>query len=66
MYARFLCEQAGVQFVLGEHTGRVERLITEQNGLGKKVKGIKTADGLSHLGDLLIVAGETLRMIVWL
>lgn len=47
-----------MKFVLGERQGKIERFITEQNGSDKKVKGIRTADGLSHFGDLVIVAGE--------
>ncbi|KAJ5102233.1 hypothetical protein NUU61_004455 [Penicillium alfredii] len=56
VYARFLCENAGVKFVLGEPQGKLDHLIMEKNGLEKKAKGIKTADGLSHFADLVIVA----------
>lgn len=58
VYARFLCEKAGVQFVLGDPKGKFVNFITETNGTEKKVKGIKTADGLRHLGDLVIAAGR--------
>lgn len=55
---RFLCVQAGVDFVLGEPQGKVESLVIERSGLSKKVTAIKTCDGLSHSGDIVIVAGE--------
>lgn len=58
VYARFLCVQAGVKFVLGEAQGKLDTLITEYNGPSKKVAGIKTCDGKSHFGDLVIVACE--------
>ncbi|RJE25190.1 FAD dependent oxidoreductase [Aspergillus sclerotialis] len=56
VYARFLCEKAGVKFVLGDPQGKIDRLIVEPSGSNKKAKGIKTADGLNHWGDLVIVA----------
>lgn len=56
VYARFLCEQAGVKFVLGEPQGKLATLIVTNSGLKKKVTGIKTCDGRSHFGDLVIVA----------
>lgn len=63
VYARFLCVQAGVKFVLGEPQGKLETLITEANGSQRKVIGIKTYDGQSHFGDLIIVACETFQFI---
>ncbi|QKX54296.1 uncharacterized protein TRUGW13939_01381 [Talaromyces rugulosus] len=56
VYARFLCEQAGIKFVLGDPQGKLSNLIIEENGAQKRVKGIKTYDGLFHFGDLVIVA----------
>ncbi|KFX99697.1 hypothetical protein V490_01708 [Pseudogymnoascus sp. VKM F-3557] len=56
VYARFLCVQAGVKFVLGDPQGKLETLITEHKGPEKKVTGIKTCDSQSHYGDLVIVA----------
>ncbi|KAJ5157919.1 uncharacterized protein N7482_009019 [Penicillium canariense] len=56
VYARFLCEKAGVKFVLGDPQGKLQTLIVEKNDQEKKVTGIKTCDGLSHFGDLVIVA----------
>jgi sarcosine oxidase / L-pipecolate oxidase len=56
VYARFLCVQAGVKFVLGEPEGKLETLIVKNNALEKKITGIRTCDGKSHFGDLVIVA----------
>ena len=55
-YARFLCEKAGVKFVLGSPQGKLQSLIVQQDGSEKKVTGITTADGQSHHGDIVIVA----------
>ncbi|KAG2413370.1 hypothetical protein HFD88_002559 [Aspergillus terreus] len=56
VYARFLCEQAGVKFVLGDPHGKLSNLIIENDGVNKKVAGIQTCDGVRHFGDLVIVA----------
>ncbi|KAJ5155578.1 hypothetical protein N7492_008381 [Penicillium capsulatum] len=56
VYARFLCEQAGVKFILGEPHGKVESLVTEQRGPSKKITGVTTCDGQTHLADLTVVA----------
>ncbi|QKX63017.1 uncharacterized protein TRUGW13939_10185 [Talaromyces rugulosus] len=56
VYARYLCEQAGVKFVLGRPHGELEELITEQAGSQKRVTGIRTKDGLSHSAGLVVVA----------
>ncbi|CAG8899629.1 unnamed protein product [Penicillium egyptiacum] len=56
VYARYLCQKAGVKFVLGRPRGELEHLITEQDGSDRSVKGIKTRDGLTHPADLVIVA----------
>lgn len=58
VYARYLCVQAGVKFVLGDPQGKFESLITENNRREKKVAGIKTCDGTRHFGDLIIMAGK--------
>ncbi len=62
MYARHLCEKAGVKFVLGKPHGELEQLITEQSGSSKKVTGIRTRDGQSHSADLVVVACECLYL----
>ncbi|KAL3476717.1 FAD dependent oxidoreductase [Aspergillus californicus] len=56
VYARHLCEKAGVKFVLGRPQGELEQLITVQSGSSKKVTGIRTRDGKSHFADLVVVA----------
>jgi hypothetical protein len=58
VYARFLCEQAGVKFILGDPHGKLSNLIIENDGVNKKVAGIQTCDGVRHFGDLVIVAGS--------
>lgn len=64
MYARYLCEKAGVRFVLGKPHGELKQLITEQSGASKKVTGIRTRDGQSHSADLVVVACEFLYLSV--
>ncbi|OGE50367.1 hypothetical protein PENARI_c017G11325 [Penicillium arizonense] len=56
VYARHLCEKAGVKFILGRPQGELQELITENQDSGKRVTGIKTRDGLSHSADLVVVA----------
>ncbi|WRT66076.1 uncharacterized protein IL334_003029 [Kwoniella shivajii] len=52
-----LCKKAGVKFVLGKQEGKLSKLLEEKDSSGGKVmKGIQTADGKQHLGDLVIVA----------
>lgn len=58
VYARFLCEKAGVKFILGRPQGQLESLVVEGSGSSKKVTGIKTCDGLTHDADLVVVACE--------
>lgn len=53
VWARHLCEKAGVKFVLGPINGRLEKLVQEQSG---KVTGIVTADKQVHKADVVIVA----------
>jgi sarcosine oxidase / L-pipecolate oxidase len=48
--------QAGVKFVLGEPQGKIQSLEVNRDGLEQRVTGIKTCDGLSHPGDLVIMA----------
>ncbi|OJJ31433.1 hypothetical protein ASPWEDRAFT_141671 [Aspergillus wentii DTO 134E9] len=55
-YARHLCEQAGVKFILGRPHGELDQLIINKSGSSKRVSGIKTRDGQSHFADLVIVA----------
>ncbi|KAH6989671.1 FAD dependent oxidoreductase [Ilyonectria sp. MPI-CAGE-AT-0026] len=56
VYARHLCVQAGVKFVLGDPQGKISSLIIEKEGLQKRVIGIKTCDGKRHFSDLVVVA----------
>ncbi|KAJ5095638.1 hypothetical protein NUU61_004994 [Penicillium alfredii] len=56
VYARHLCEKAGVKFVLGQPQGELDQLIVSKSGSSKRVAGIRTRDGLSHLADLVVVA----------
>ncbi|KAF9877051.1 hypothetical protein CkaCkLH20_05317 [Colletotrichum karsti] len=56
VYAKFLCEQLGVKFVLGDPEGTFSSMITETNGKEKRVIGIRTGDGRRHFADLVIVA----------
>jgi sarcosine oxidase/L-pipecolate oxidase len=56
IWARHLCQKAGVHFVLGPDVGKLDTLIVEQTAAGKKVKGLKTADGKNHLADVTIIA----------
>lgn len=58
VYARHLCKKAGVKFILGRPRGELENLIIEKSDQNKRVKGIKTRDGQSHLADLVVVACE--------
>ncbi|KAJ5758224.1 uncharacterized protein N7511_006918 [Penicillium nucicola] len=56
VYARYLCQKAGVKFVLGRPQGELDHLIVRQNGPDKQVKGIQTRDGLTHAADLVVIA----------
>ncbi|KAF2167794.1 hypothetical protein M409DRAFT_65895 [Zasmidium cellare ATCC 36951] len=56
VYARHLCEKAGVKFVLGEPQGYLESLIIETLDKQKRVAGIRTRDGSCHLADVVVVA----------
>lgn len=49
-----LARNAGVKFVLGNEVGRFEALVKE-NG---RTVGLRTADGLKHKADLVIIAGD--------
>ena len=46
-----------MKFILGQPQGELENLIVEESG-NKRVTGIRTRDGLSHLADLVVVACE--------
>ncbi|KAF2165580.1 hypothetical protein M409DRAFT_66997 [Zasmidium cellare ATCC 36951] len=54
MYAKHLCSQSGVQFVLGDSQGRLKRLAKDRNT--GKVIGITTCDDKLHLATLVILA----------
>ncbi|KAL0943099.1 sarcosine oxidase [Colletotrichum truncatum] len=56
VYAQYLCKKEGVKFVLGAPQGYLETLVIEQSSSQKRVKGIKTRDGLTHCADVVIVA----------
>ncbi|OQD74928.1 hypothetical protein PENDEC_c009G00674 [Penicillium decumbens] len=56
VYARHLCQKAGVKFVLGRPQGELQDLIVDKSGSSKRVTGIKTCDGLTHSADLVVVA----------
>jgi sarcosine oxidase / L-pipecolate oxidase len=55
-YAHFLCEQAGVKFVLGDPQGKLKTLIKTTSPNSTRVTGIETWDGKIHHADLVIVA----------
>ncbi|RDW84777.1 FAD dependent oxidoreductase-4 [Coleophoma cylindrospora] len=55
IWARHLCQKAGVRFVLGTK-GKLDELIIEGTGDAKQVKGLKTADGVEHYMDVTIIA----------
>ncbi|KIX07702.1 uncharacterized protein Z518_02356 [Rhinocladiella mackenziei CBS 650.93] len=54
-FVRFLCEQAGVEFVLGDPQSKVQSLVIEGAGPSKRVTGVKMCDGRSHSGDIVII-----------
>jgi sarcosine oxidase / L-pipecolate oxidase len=56
IWARHLAEKAGVHFVLGPETGKLDDLLLESTKSGKKVRGLRTADGKEHYADVTIVA----------
>lgn len=58
VYARHLCEKAGVKFILGRPQGELEKLIIDKSSASKRVTGIKTRDGRTHSADLVVVACE--------
>lgn len=58
VYARHLCVKAGVKFVLGDPDGKIENLIVSGSSSSRRATGVKTADGKTHGGDLVIVAGR--------
>lgn len=62
-YARFLCEKAGVKFVLGDPQGKLQRLVSTEQSSEKKVTGIETCDGRVHRADFVVVAGMSLDCI---
>lgn len=56
IWARHLCQSAGVRFELGPEQGKLDDLIVEGTGEARKVKGLRTADGKEHLADVTIIA----------
>ena len=56
VYALHLCKEAGVEFLLGPEEGGFDALVTQGEGEGKKVVGVRTKDGKVHPGDKVIVA----------
>ena len=59
-WVRHLCERAGLKFVLGSICGKLDDLLVESTDQGRRVTGLRTADGVEHMADVLIVACETL------
>lgn len=55
-WARYLCEKAGVKFVLGPLKGKFDQLVVDTSTGGKVVRGLKTADGKTHPADVVIAA----------
>lgn len=53
-YAKYLCEQMGVKFILGNEKGTFDSYIYTDYS-EKEVGGIITKDGKSHLADLVVV-----------
>jgi sarcosine oxidase / L-pipecolate oxidase len=54
LYAKYLCTQLGVKFVLGGKKGTLKKYLTDETGT--IVKGIVTEDGLSHAADLVVIS----------
>lgn len=58
-YYRKVAEAEGVRFLLGQDRGRFDSLIEEALEDGRRqATGIKTADGISHEADTIVVAGR--------
>jgi hypothetical protein len=55
IWARHVCEQAGVEFVLGPNNGKLEELLHAEDDSGSVI-GIRTADGREHGADLVLIA----------
>lgn len=64
-YFRKKAASDGVKFIFGPSEGRFESLVSDADAQGKtaehlrKVIGIKTADGVVHLSDTVVIAGKT-------
>jgi sarcosine oxidase/L-pipecolate oxidase len=56
VWAMHLARKCGVKFVLGDK-GRMSSLIKQEDS--SKIVGIKTADGVSHLADLVVIASKS-------
>ena len=53
-YAKYLCEQMGVKFVVGGDKGSFEKFIYKDSAKSD-IGGIVTKDGVSHFADLVVV-----------
>lgn len=57
IWARHLCEKAGVRFILGPKRGKFSEMVVAASATGAKVvNGVKSADGVTHPADVVIVA----------
>jgi sarcosine oxidase/L-pipecolate oxidase len=54
LWTLYLARRAGVKFVLGNEVGRFESFIKEK----ARTVGLRTADGLEHRAELVILAGK--------
>lgn len=59
IWARHLCVQAGVEFVLGPKRGKLDDLVYDTKRGERKVVGIRTIDGKIHEADVVVVACES-------
>nr|XP_031858637.1 uncharacterized protein CI109_006017 [Kwoniella shandongensis]KAA5525709.1 hypothetical protein CI109_006017 [Kwoniella shandongensis] len=56
-WARHLCEKAGVKFVLGPESGKLDDLLIDgKEGNDRKVVGLRTVDGKEYRADVVVVA----------
>ncbi|WRT66060.1 uncharacterized protein IL334_003012 [Kwoniella shivajii] len=56
VWVRHLAAKAGVRFVLGPEAGKFDQLLVEERECGKRVKGLRTADGKEHFADVVVIA----------
>jgi sarcosine oxidase/L-pipecolate oxidase len=57
LWTLYLARKAGVKFVLGNVVGRFDSFLKEK----ARTVGLKTADGLEHKAELVILAGKTIH-----